>query len=49
METRHLIAYFLIGVLLAAAAFLRRRVMIRGREHRRMMRGHRSYKKIARR
>jgi hypothetical protein len=36
-------------LLLAAAAFLLRRVIIRGRERRRMIRGHRPYKNVARR
>jgi hypothetical protein len=49
METRLLIAYFLIGLLLAAASLLLRRVMIRGRKHRRLMRGHRPLKDAARR
>jgi len=40
MEARLLIAYLLIGLLVAAAALLARHLVIKRREHRRLMRGH---------
>jgi hypothetical protein len=49
METRLLIAYFLIGVLLVAALLFVRHVVIERREHRRIMRGHRPNKTVGRR
>lgn len=49
METRLLIAYFLIGVLVAAALLLWRHLVIKRREHRRMMRGRFSHRTAQRR
>ena len=49
METRVLIAYFLIGLLLAAASLLLRYVVIAGRKRRRLRRGFRHYKHAERR
>jgi type II secretory pathway pseudopilin PulG len=49
METRLLVAYVLIGVLLAAALLLVRRSLIKRRRHRRVMRGLSSYKVASRR
>jgi hypothetical protein len=40
METRLIIAYLLIALLVAIAALLARHVALRRREHRRLMRGH---------
>ena len=49
METRLLVAYFLIGVLLVAALLLARHYVSERREHRRIVRGHRPDKSAARR
>jgi hypothetical protein len=48
METRLLVAYLLIGLLLAAAAFLLRRIILRSRRHRRLMRGRGAHKHAVR-
>ena len=40
METRLLIAYFLIGVMLVAALLFVRHMALKRREHRRIMRGY---------
>jgi hypothetical protein len=49
MEARLLIAYLLIGLLVASAALLARHFAIRRREHRRQMRGHGTRRASARR
>lgn len=48
METRLLIAYCLIGALLAATMLFVRHIVIQRREQRRIMRGHIRYKRAAR-
>jgi len=47
MQTRLLIAYLLIGLMVAAAAVLARHFVIRRRNHRRTMRGHGSRKRAS--
>jgi hypothetical protein len=49
MELRILIAYLLIGVLVAMSALFVRHIMINRRKHRRLMRGHRIHKRITER
>ena len=49
METRLLVAYVLLGVLLAGALLLVRWSLIKGRERRRVMRGLSSCKAASRR
>ncbi len=47
METRLIIAYLLIGLLVAAAAFGARHLLLKRREHRRVRRGLGPYKRFA--
>lgn len=47
METRRLIAYLLIGLIVTAAAVLVRHLAIKRRQHRRLMRGNGAHKRAS--
>ena len=47
MEARLLIAYLLIGLIIALAAVLARHLAIKRREHRRLMRGHGAHRRTS--
>ena len=49
MQTRFIIAYVLIGLLMAAALLLARHVVLRRREHQRLMRGRGDHNRQTRR